>query len=98
MGMIFFTPAFALPTKSHACLYTFDKPIKLLYFCLFVDSVLFTCFHFKVIQKSPYGDGGLQNSKSPDFIFPEVVLLIIFWLPLIIVSFVKSPKRKAAAL
>ena len=74
LGMIFFTPAFALPTKSHACLYTFDKPIKLLYFCLFVDSVLFTCFHFKVIQKSPYGDGGLQNSKSPDFIFPEVVL------------------------
>ena len=36
--------------------------------------------------------------ETPDFIFPEVVLLIIFWLPLIIVSFVKSPKRKAAAL
>ena len=39
-----------------------------------------------------------ESEWTPDFIFPEVVLLIIFWLPLIIVSFVKSPKRKAAAL
>ena len=29
-----------------------------------------------LIERFSYdlGDGGLQNSKSPDFIFPEVVL------------------------
>ena len=32
----------------------FDKPIKSLYFCSFVVSVLFACFHFKVIRKSLY--------------------------------------------
>ena len=45
--MKFFHPA--LPTKSHACLYPFDKPIKWLYFRSFVVSVLFARFHFKVI-------------------------------------------------
>ena len=48
----FFTQAFALPTKIHACLYLFDKPIKELYYCSFVVSVLFARFHFKVKQKS----------------------------------------------
>ena len=40
------------PTKSHARLYLFDKPIKSLYFRSFVVSVLFARFHFKVIRKS----------------------------------------------
>ena len=95
LGMKIFTPAFALPTKSHTCLYTFNKPIKSLYFCLFVASVLFTCFHFKVIQKPSYGDRGLQNRVSRFYISRGCIIL---WLPLIIVSFAKSPKRKAAAL
>ena len=34
-------------------LYRFDKPIKSLYFRSFVVSVLFTRFHFKVIQNYP---------------------------------------------
>ena len=37
----FFTRAFAEPTKSHARLYPFDKPIKSLYFPSLVVSVLF---------------------------------------------------------
>ena len=40
--------------ESHARLYPFDKPIKTLYFRLFVVSVLFARFHFKVIRKSLY--------------------------------------------
>ena len=43
------------PTKSHARLYPFDKPIKSLYFRSLVVSVLFARFHFKVIRKSHYG-------------------------------------------
>ena len=43
----FFARAFAQPTKSRARLYPFDKPMK-----SFVVSVLFACFHFKVIRKS----------------------------------------------
>ena len=50
----FFTRACAQPTKSHARLYPFDKPIKLLYFRSFVVSVLFALFHFKVTGKSRY--------------------------------------------
>ena len=51
-GMKFFTRAFAYPgTKTHMCLYLFNKPIKLLYFRSFVVSVLFVHFHFKLIQK-----------------------------------------------
>ena len=50
----FFTRAFAQPTKSHARLFPFDKPIKSLYFRSFVVSVLFARFHFKVIQNSLY--------------------------------------------
>ena len=50
----FFTRAFAWPTKSHARLYPFDKPIKSLYFRSFVVSVLFARFHFKDIRKSLY--------------------------------------------
>ena len=53
-GMKFSTQAFAQPTKTHVCLYLFDKPIKSFYFCSSVVSVLFKCFHFKVIQKSLY--------------------------------------------
>ena len=34
--------------------YPFDKPIKSLYFCSFVVSILFARFHFKVIGKSLY--------------------------------------------
>ena len=49
-NMKFFHPV--LPTKSHACLYPFDKPIKSLYFRSFVVSVLFARFHFKVTWKS----------------------------------------------
>ena len=52
--MKFFSRAFALPTKSHAHLYPFDRPIKSLYFRSFVVSVLFARFHFKVIGKSFY--------------------------------------------
>ena len=40
--------AFLYPTKSHARLYPFSKPIKSLYFCSFVVSVLFARFSFKV--------------------------------------------------
>ena len=40
--------------KSHAPLYPFDKPIESLSFRLFVISVLFARFHFKVIRKSLY--------------------------------------------
>ena len=47
----------SVPTKSHARLYPFDKPIKSLYFRLFVVSVLSARFHFKVIRKSLYKDG-----------------------------------------
>ena len=36
----FFTQALAYPTKSHACLYLFDKPVKSLYFHLFLVSFL----------------------------------------------------------
>ena len=50
----FFTRAFAYPTKSHARLCPFDKPIKSLYFRSFVVSVLFARFHFKVTRKSLY--------------------------------------------
>ena len=54
LGMKFFHPSVCLPTKSHARLYPFDKPIKSLYFRSFVVSVLFARFHFKVIRKSLY--------------------------------------------
>ena len=55
LGVKFFSPeVFAQPTKSHARLYLFDKPIKSLYFRSFVISVLFARFHFKVIRKSFY--------------------------------------------
>ena len=46
-----FTRAFAEPTKSHARLYPFAKPMKSLYFRSFVVSVFFARFHFKVIRK-----------------------------------------------
>ena len=48
-----FTRAFAsLTNQKPRALYPFDKPIKLLYFRLFVVSVLFARFHFKIIRKS----------------------------------------------
>ena len=43
------------PTKSHARLYPFYKPIKSSHFRSFVVSVLFARFHFKVVRKSLYG-------------------------------------------
>ena len=62
----FFTRAFAQPTKRHACLCPFDKPIKSLYFRSFVASVLFARFHFKVIRKSPYSPKSQQiKQKHP---------------------------------
>ena len=42
------------PTKSQARLYPFNKPIKSLYFCSFVVSVLFAPFSFKVLRKLLY--------------------------------------------
>ena len=48
----FFNRAFAQPTKSHVRLCPSYKPIKWLYFPLFVVCVLFARFHFKVIRKS----------------------------------------------
>ena len=51
-GMKFFHPSVRYPTKGHPRLYVFDKPIKSLYFCSFVVSVLFSRFYFKVIRKS----------------------------------------------
>ena len=51
-GMKFFHPSVRLPTKSHPLLYVFDKPIKSLFFCSFVVSVLLARFYFKVIRKS----------------------------------------------
>ena len=52
-GMKFFSPERSLnQPKSHARLYSFDKPIKSLYFRSFVVSVLFAGFHFKVMRKS----------------------------------------------
>ena len=53
-GMRFFHPSVRLTNqkRNHARLYPFDKPIKSLYFCSFVVSVLFARFHFKVIRKS----------------------------------------------
>ena len=54
-GMKFFHPSVRLTNEkpgSFVC--PFDKPIKSLYFRLFVVSVLFARFHFKVIRKSLY--------------------------------------------
>ena len=42
------------PKATRVCIYLFDKPMKWLYFRSFVVSVLFACFHLKVIQKSLY--------------------------------------------
>ena len=42
------------PKATRVCIYPFDKPMKWLYFRSFVVSVLFACFHLKVIRKSPY--------------------------------------------
>ena len=43
------------PTKTHARLYPFDKPLFLyLYFRSFAFFVLFVRFHFKVTRKSLY--------------------------------------------
>ena len=50
----FLCRAFTKPTKSHACLCPFDKPIKSLSYRTLVVSVLFARFHFIVIRKSLY--------------------------------------------
>ena len=42
------------PKATRVCMYPFDKPMKWLYFRSFVVSVLFSCFHLKVIRKSLY--------------------------------------------
>ena len=51
-GIEFFQPSVRLSIQSHARLYPFNKPIKLLYFRSFFVSVLFARCHFKVIRKS----------------------------------------------
>ena len=66
----FFTRAFAKPTKSHARLYPFDKPIKSFYFRSFVVSALFARFHFKVIRKSVYA---LYRQTS----FPSAIIRLL---------------------
>ena len=43
-----------ITNKKPRALYPFDKPIKSLFFRLFVVSLLFASFHFKVIRKSLY--------------------------------------------
>ena len=65
-GMKFFHPSVrSESTKSHPRLYVFDKPIKSLYFCSFVVSVLFARFSFKVIRKSLYLiTGEIQGTKK----------------------------------
>ena len=52
-GMKFFHPSIRLTNqKPRAFVSVLDKPIKSLYFRLFVVSVLFALVHFKVIRKS----------------------------------------------
>ena len=53
-GMQFFHLSVRLTNQTPARLYPFDKPIKSLYFCSFLVSVLFARFHFKAIRKSLY--------------------------------------------
>ena len=67
MGMKFFHLSVRWTNQSQARLYPFDKPIKLLYFCLFDVSVLFASFHhFKVIRESLYkfGNSRLKTLKT----------------------------------
>ena len=42
------------PKATRVSIYPFDKPMKWLYFRSFAVSVLFACFHLKVIRKSLY--------------------------------------------
>ena len=65
-GMKFFRRSVRLTNQSHARLHPFDKPIKLLHFRLFIVSVLFASFHFKVIRKShyEYGNSRLKTLKT----------------------------------
>ena len=64
--MKFFRRSVGLTNQSHACLHPFDKPIKSLHFRLFIVSVLFASFHFKVIRKShyKYGNSRLKTLKT----------------------------------
>ena len=64
-----FSRASTKPTKSHARLHLFDKPIKSLYFRSFVVSVLFASFHFKVIRQSLY----LPESIQWVIVFPKIL-------------------------
>ena len=50
-GMKFFHPSIHFTSQKPPAFlpYLFDKPMKLLYFLPFVVSILFACFHFKVI-------------------------------------------------
>ena len=53
-SMTFSQPSARLTNQKPRSLCPSDKPIKWLYFRSFVISVLFACFHFKVIRKSLY--------------------------------------------
>ena len=66
LGIKFFRRSVRLTNQSHARLHPFDKPIKSLHFRLFIVSVLFACFHFKVIRKShyKYGNSRLKTLKT----------------------------------
>ena len=65
-GMKFFRRSVRLTNQSHASLHSFDKPIKSLPFRLFIVSVLFASFRFKVIRKShyKYGNSRLKTLKT----------------------------------
>ena len=50
-GMKFFHPSIRFTSQKPPAFlpYLFDKPMKSLYFLSFVVSILFACFHFKVM-------------------------------------------------
>ena len=59
---VFFSRAFAQPTKSPAHLYPFDKPIKSLYFRSFI--VLFSLFCSRVCISRSHENHSIANSAS----------------------------------
>ena len=65
-GMKFLHRSVRLTTQTHARLHPFDKAFKSLHFRLFIVSVLFASFHFKVIRKShyKYGNSRLKTLKT----------------------------------
>ena len=64
-GMKFLHRSVRLTTQSHGRLHPFDKAFKSLHFRLFIVSVLFASFHFKVIRKSHYKYGNSRLKTPP---------------------------------